>query len=78
MLKRVPVVFLKLWVSLLVMSLTTWALGFVVGIIHWNLSIATGSPEIVALRVPLQVLNVFIGAYAGYRWGWRNKMFIGK
>ena len=76
--KRIPVVFLKLWVSLLVMSLTIWALGFVVNTIHWNLSRATESPEILALRVPLQVLNVFIGAYAGHRWGWRNKLFIGK
>ena len=89
MLKRLLFLLYRLVFSLVLCIMTVWALGVALGLVHSGLSIAIGDTptrhgllginthQIVAvLRVPLQMINLVLGLNVGYRWGWRNKMFV--
>lgn len=89
MLKRLLFMLWRIVFTLVLCLLTVWGLGIVLGLAHSRLLVTIGDDPtrhgllginthqiIAVLRVPLQMLNLIIGVNVGYRWGWRNKMFI--
>ena len=64
----------SLFVSFVTTMLCTAVIWFFATMLVRSLPIADSNNEL--FRIPGIIIGICVGLYAGYRYGWRNKMFI--